>query len=520
MIFDKLFASHATPDSPRSLSSFLFGINAHRPAIATGQPFTDEVALTYSAVFCAVKVISETIAMLPWRVYREDGDRRELLAGSRLDVLLNRRPNDDVTAFTYREYLLACALLRGNGYAEIVRNGPGEAVALYPLSPDSVHPKRDDSGRVYYEHHNDDGTTTPLAARDVFHLRGPTKDGLSGWAIIALARESWALGLAGEQFASGFFGNGGIPGTVIQQTDNTIDMDQDAARNLLESFDRRHKGPTKAGKTALLEAGFEIKTIGIPQKDAQFIESRKFQVSEVARWFRLPPHKIGDMEAATFSNIEQQSIDFVTDAILPWVTRLEQEANFKLINDPAEITKINVNGLLRGDSAARSEFYNKMWQLGAMSTNDIRRLEDMNPIGPAGDQHFVMLNMQTLEQAAVGESGDTSAEARAVLLDAHQRNYSKELRAAERAYEKDHGGMDTFYAKHLPQMVDMLLPATRVIASQLGVDMTLVPGLVHAHCRESCERSLIDYANGNWHDWEQRAATSTDALIERLCNAK
>lgn len=520
-MLDKILGARQTPTDRPAQSWFLpMGSTA-------GIHMDEETALTYSAVFSAVKVISETVSILPWRVFMErrgDNGRviREIQPESRLDTILHRRPNPEMTAFQFREFLWSCALLWGNGYAEIERNVTGEVVNLWPIHPKRVEPERVD-GALVYRVRSDTGEQTDIPARQMFHLRGPTKDGITGRSMISLARESWGLGIAQEQFASGFFGNGGTPSMVIQQGESAPELGAEGAQNMLESFDRRHKGTKNAGKTAYLERGFEIKTVGVPQKDAQFIEGRKFQTSEVARWFRLPPHKIGDMEAATYSNIEQQAIDFVTDSIQPWIERGEQEANAKLVRQDNTITKMNVNGLLRGDSAARAEYYTKLRDLGVFSINEIRDLEDMNPIDN-GDLRLVPLNMVSVDRAeqegGTAQQSDPPAAIRGVLVDAHERMLAKEQRAAERAHSQ---GKDMtewaqeFYSRHAQQMRDALMPGAEALGEVTGAQ---VARHIDAHIEQRVESAKRDIVNGAFEHWEQQAGTLTDNLIERIVRSE
>lgn len=479
----------------------------------------EDTALTFAAVFAATKAISETLAMLPWRVFAEDGERRTLQAGTNLDRVLHRRPNEDMTAFQFKEFQVACALLWGNGYAEIERSNAQEIIGLHPIHPNRVTPTRDDQDRLVYEVSDEMGGTTTIPARQMYHLRGPTRDGVVGRSVISLARESWGLGIASDQFASAFMGNGGTPSFVIRATEGAPEMNAEGAQNLLASFDRRHKGAKNAGKSAYLEKGFEIETVGVPQKDAQFIEQRKHSVVDVARWFRIPPHKIQSMEDATFSNIEQQAIEFVTDSIQPWAERMEQEADAKLVDNPRWITKMNLNGLMRGDSAARSEFYRTMFNIGVFSPNDIRRLEDENPV-PGGDIRLVPLNMVSLERAAQEGSTDPAAAMREVLIEAHERMITKECRAVERASGKDKA-LDEwaaeFYDRHAAQMRDALLPGARALASIVGADEA--DRHVDAHVEQHVEAARRDVVDERWAVWPDCVTPRADALIQRIVGA-
>lgn len=358
-------------------------------------PIPDEQgALQVSAVWSAVRLIAESIAALPWQLFERDGTARNVLDGHNTTLLLNRAPNAEMSAFDARAMLTTSALLRGNGYAEIERDLRGQPVALWPIMPDRVKPHRNrDTGAIVYVVDRRD----EVPARDMYHLKGPTLNGLTGLSVIEQARFSIATGRAADQFAHGFFENGTHVGAVLK-VPGTLKTD---GRENLENSLKRYRGANNRGKALILEQGVEYMAIGIPPEDAQFIEQRRFNVSEIARWFRVPPHKIGDLEKATFSNIEQQAREFVDDALLPWCARLEQEADRKLLGAkqrPRLFSRINLRGLLRGDSQAQANFFKQMFDMGVYSQNDIRQLLDENPI-PEGDHRFVQLNLQTVEQA-------------------------------------------------------------------------------------------------------------------------
>lgn len=521
MLLDRLFAARSTSPGAQRYSLML-------PRKSTaGIVMSEERAMTYGPVFSAVKVITETVAMLPWRAYEVKGESRELQAGSKLDHLLHRQPNSEMTAFTFREYLTQCALLWGNGYAEIEFNMMGQPVALWPLHPSSVTVERTPAPwrqLVYKITPDDSGQSVYLPPARMFHLRGPTRDGIVGRSMISAARESWGLGIAAEQFGAAHFGNGGVPGLIIQETaESTKEMSPEAIANMLESFDRRHGGASRAGRSSYLEKDFKIEKVGMPHKDAQFIESRKFQVTEVARWFRLPPHKIGDMEKATYSNIEQQSIDFVMDSIYPWTQRLEQEADMKLHADPNIITKINLLGLLRGDSEMRAKFYKDLWGIGVHSINDVRRLEDMNPV-EGGDQRFVPLNMIPLEQASEGRVLDSPNAMRSVLNDAHARLIWKETQAATRAIDQGKDmqrWVQSFYPQHKLQLIEALRPGCEAVAEMLIITEEAIESSLETHCQEFVEASMRDIAaEASLSKWEYRATAATDQLLQRLAGAK
>lgn len=491
-----------------------------RPS-AAGVVVTEDVALTYSAFWAGVKVLSEDLAKLPWRLISHDGVRRTIQVGDPLDDLLHVKANDEMTAFTWRELMASCAITWGNGYSEIERDPRGRPVALWPLYPSVTRPIRSVAdGRLLYEVMQENGQPVRLEARDVFHLKGPTRDGLVGRSLLTVARESLGVALAAQKFAGDFFGNGAIPGLVIQEGDNSPEMSKEGAENMVRSFDRRHKG--QAGRTGYLERGFKIESVGIPQKDAQFLETRKHQNADVARWLRVPLHKIAELDRATFNNVEQMNIDYVTDGLQPWIERLEQEANWKLALDRKTATKIYVQGLLRGDTQARGEWYTKMRDLGAFSINDILELEDRNPIGPEGDLRLVPVNMMSIQRAAQGGGTDAASAMRSVLVDGHERMIRKEQRAAERAIEKQDAldaWAEPFYTRHETQMVDALIPGALAVAQLHGIDEDWAAGAVATHVREHVEHSLRDLVAGRIDGWGARASAGADKLLGRLVAA-
>ena len=350
----------------------------------------EDKALSHAAVWACVRIISETIASLPWRVHQRTATGSEI-QDSVLDYLLHVEASPEMSAFHLRETLLANALLWGNGYAEIERTNRGEPVNLWLHAPDKLTPDRMRDGSLWYVQ---DGAPV-LAAADVFHLKGLGFDGLSGYSVVQNAARSIGIALAQDTVAAATFANGASPGGVITQKDGKA-LSKDAVENLLKVWEDRFKGPNNGAKVGYLDAGMEFTPMDLPLADAQFLESRKFQIAEIARWFRVPPHKLADLERATFSNIEHQALEFVTDTLVPWVRRLETEAQIKLIgrnNRAGRVyTRINLAGLLRGDLTSRYQAYATGRQWGWLSANDIRALEDMNRI-PGGDDYWAPVNM-------------------------------------------------------------------------------------------------------------------------------
>lgn len=367
----------------------------------SGVIVNEETALQYGAVFACVRVIAEDIAGLPWHVLRrrQDGGKDEIFDHP-VDWLLDVQANPETPAFQFRETLLAHALTWGNGYAEIERDALGRPVWLWQITPDRVTPMRDEQGNVVYEVSNYDRSATYLPAQDVFHLRGLGFDGLVGYSVIRMAARAIGIGISQEENAGEFFANDSTPGGVLKHPGT---LSEKAKNSLMTSWERRHKGPENVRRVAVLEEGMAYEQVGLPPGDAQLIESRQFQPEEIARWFRVAPHKIQHLLRSTNNNIEHQSLEHVNDTLMPWVRRLELEADIKLfgpINRVTRlITKMSVDSRLRGDSTARVNYITKLLSWGVLNINEAREIEGYNPVTD-GDTHFVAVNMQRLEDAA------------------------------------------------------------------------------------------------------------------------
>jgi HK97 family phage portal protein len=363
------------------------------PRKAAGMHVDEHTALTLSPVWACVKVISETIATLPWHVYERDGRARNQMPGNPADWILSIQANPEMTAFQMRRFLVASALLWGNGYAEIQRDVAGRPLWLWPITPDRVTPERDAEGSLVFKVVGDHGDYVYLSSDEMFHLPGMGYDGVTGYSVVAMAARSIGVGLASEEFAASFFANGTHPAGILT-TDGALNTEQQ--KQLKESWDEKYGGgPKGAQKTAVLFGGLKWQALTMPLHEAQFLESRKYSVRDICRWFRVPPHKIADLDNATFTNIEHQAIEFVTDGLVPWITLLEQIANIKLIGRNMRgrvYTKINVNALLRGDFATRSAAYAQGRLNGWYSANDIREMEDLNPVD-GGDEYLVQSQM-------------------------------------------------------------------------------------------------------------------------------
>ncbi|MEZ4714293.1 MAG: phage portal protein [Caldilineaceae bacterium] len=381
-----LFEQRAHPKSNHSWSYF-----GNWGETAAGVYVNEESALTLSAVFACVRVLAEGVAMLPLITYRRNGEVKERASDHPLYRLLKEQPNPEMTSFEFRETLIGHAATWGNGYAEIEWNRAGRPVALWPLRPDRMRVERR-AGQLRYDYTLPNGQAQTLQWYQVHHLRGLSGNGVTGYSVIRMAMQGIGLGLAAEEHGARFYGNGARPGGVLEHPGRLSDL---AFKRLQDSWNAEHQGLSNAHRMKILEEGLKYTAIGIPPEEAQFIETRKFQVSDIARWFRVPPHMIGDMEGATFSNIEEQGLEFVTYTLAPWLVRSEQALTRDLLTDAEQQTifiEYLVAGLLRGDIQSRYNAYSIGRQNGWLSANDIRRMENMNPID-GGEVYLVPLNM-------------------------------------------------------------------------------------------------------------------------------
>ncbi len=361
---------------------------------ASGKHVNETLALSYSAVYACVRVIAETIASLPWIVYRRlpDGGK-ERAVSHRLYSILHDAPNPEMTRVEFVETIVGHLELWGNAYAEIESDGSGRVTALWPLRPDrmTVLEPTSERGRMYV-YALADGSQTALTPGKILHFRGLGGDGRFGYSPIRLAREAIGLGLAAEEFGARFFANDSRPGGVLQHPGR---LSESAAKRLKESWEDLHRSLTNKHRVAILEEGITWQSIGIPPEDAQFLETRKFQTEEIARIFRVPLHKIQNLDRATFSNIEHQAIEFVVDTVRPRCVRLEQRVNQQLFSDTFRQTHFSeflLDGLLRGDIKSRYEAYQSARYAGWMTTNEIRERENLNPID-GGDALWMPVNM-------------------------------------------------------------------------------------------------------------------------------
>ena len=407
-IFSGLFKSRDKPTDSTAGSRYTFYMGNS----SSGKVVTERSAMQMTAVYSCVRILAEAIAGLPIHLYRykPDGGKEKALDHP-LYLLLHDEPNPEMSSFVFRETLMTHLLLWGNAYAQIIRNGRGEVIALYPLMPNKMTVDRDTNGRLYYQYQRSgdeaikqDGTVI-LQPSDVLHIPGLGFDGLVGYSPIAMAKNAIGLAIATEEYGSKFFANGAAPSGVLEHPGTIKDPSK-----VRDAWMSQFGGSSNSGKVAVLEEGMKYTPISISPEQAQFLETRKFQIDEIARIFRVPPHMVGDLEKSSFSNIEQQSLEFVKYTLDPWVIRWEQSIQRTLLT-PAEkknyFVKFNVEGLLRGDYQSRMNGYATARQNGWMSANDIRELENLDRISAedGGDLYLINGNMLPLSRA--GAFADT-----------------------------------------------------------------------------------------------------------------
>ena len=398
--FNGLFRSRDKPTNRTAGSGYSFFMGGS----AAGKTVTERSAMQMTAVYACVRILSEAVAGLPLQVYKYNADGgKEKALDHPLYLLLHDEPNPEMSSFVFRETLMTHLLLWGNAYAQIIRNGKGEVVALYPLMANKMRVDRDDKGQLYYSYNRStdealtDTGTVILSPRDVLHIPGLGFDGLVGYSPIAMAKNAIGLAIAAEEYGSKFYANGAAPSGVLEHP-GTI---KDPSR-VRESWQSTFGGSGNSNKVAVLEEGMKYTPISISPNEAQFLETRKFQINEIARIFRVPPHMVGDLEKSSFSNIEQQSLEFVKYTLDPWVIRWEQSIQRTLFTQEEKkqyFVKFNVEGLLRGDYQSRMQGYATARQNGWMSANDIRELENLDriPEEAGGDLYLVNGNMLPLE---------------------------------------------------------------------------------------------------------------------------
>ena len=413
-LFSGLFRSRDKPKNSTAGSTYAFYMGGS----TSGKRVTEQTAMQMTAVYSCVRILSEAVAGLPLHLYKyNDKGGKEKAIDHPLYRLLHDEPKPEMTSFIFRETLMTHLLLWGNAYSQIIRNGKGEIVALYPLMPNKMKVDRDEKGVLYYEYtHSTDeadtmkNTTVRLSSYDVLHIPGLGFDGLVGYSPIAMAKNAIGMAIACEEYGAKFFANGAAPSGVLEHPGVIKDP-----QRVRDSWQSTYGGTANAHRVAVLEEGMKYTPISISPEQAQFLETRKFQINEIARIFRVPPHMVGDLEKSSFSNIEQQSLEFVKYTLDPWVIRWEQALSRALFTEEEKTSmfiKFNLEGLLRGDYVSRMSGYATARQNGWMSANDIRELEnlDLIPDEQGGNLYLINGSMLPLKNAGAFANKDINQE--------------------------------------------------------------------------------------------------------------
>lgn len=393
----------------------------------TGIVVTEHTAMQLSAVWSAVRLLSKAVAMLPLMVYKRlPKQGKERATNHSLYDILHTQPNNYQTPLEFKELMQANLLLRGNGYAEIVPSG-GKAVAeLIPRHPDRIRPFWAPDGRRAYDYQPLDGPARVILQDEMFHLVGFSFDGLKGIGPIEYNRRTIGVPMAAEKYGARFFKNDGHPGVILEHPGK---LSEDARQNLREEWEERHMGVSKSHRPTILQEGMELKELTVKPEDAQFLQTRKFGVTDIARIFEVPPHMIADLEKATFSNIVEMSLEFVIYSLGPWLVRWEEAVKRDLLTSNDKKTyfaEFLVDALLRGNIKDRYAAYSTARQWGWMSVNDIRSRENMNPVD-GGDTYLVPLNMVPAKQNRTMWENNSSELLQAILKSAVTENQNGQL---------------------------------------------------------------------------------------------
>ena len=386
--------------------AFLSGQDIMTVLSRAGVSIDENEAIKVAAVYACVNLISNHVGTISTHLFKKKGRGKERAEQHSLYDLLRWQPNTEMTAMDFKKVMQAYRELWGNAYAEIQKNRRGDIVGLWPLPPEAVEKKRTESGKLYYTVRTPDNKEVFLPQESIFHIRG-LGNGVVGCRFIELARGAISLAMATEEYGSKFFENGAAASGIVEYEEKLSD---EAFERFKKDFTAGYAGLSNAHRVLFLEQGNKFHQLTIPNDNAQFIESRKFQIEEIARMFGVPLHKIAMLDKSSFNNIEHQAIEYVQDCLEPRCAQWEQEARRVLLT-PTErrimFVKFNLAKLMRGDSKTRAEYYNTMRQNGVMSANDIREGEDMDPIpeDKGGDEYLVNGNMIPITTAMKGGGG-------------------------------------------------------------------------------------------------------------------
>lgn len=466
--------SNATLKEPEWWRQSLFAKQS-----VSGVSVTIDSALQQAAVFACVRILSEGVASLPLKLYKRNPDgSKELALDHPLYNILHSMPNSEQTAFDLREFQMVSLGIRGNAYSQILRDGRGRVGEILPLDSQYMHLDRNAAGKLVFNY-DEIGNSRTFQSRDIWRIAATGTNGVTGLSPIALARESIGLSIATERHGGSLFKNGA---QVPQVLENPGELSDEAFERLKQQINEKHAGVDNAHKMMILEGGAKLAAVGMTNEDSQFLQSRKFQIAEIARWYRVPLHMLNELDKATFSNIEHQSLEFVIHTLRPWLTRIEQTINRDLLL-PSErgiyFAEHSVTALLRGDTKTRYEAYGKGIVDGWLSRNEARNFENMNPIDGL-DEYLVPLNM-----AAASDIGND---------DAINDIVHREIRAASsESVTKDAKAMAKwakgFYNRHLNKA-----------SERLGVNPDQLSGYADMRIKQLAESEDLTQTINSWRE--------------------
>lgn len=460
----------------------------------SGVTVNTENAMEIGAVYACVRILSETISSLPIHVYQAVNGERRMASDHPLNAVLGSVSNSDMTAMELRELVMSSLCLHGNAYCYVQRDIRRQVVSLWPLQPEHMNIMRNEDGTLSYvwAYKN---VSRMFTQDQIWRVCGLGKDGIVGLSPVSLAKEAMGISVSAEKSAARLFSNGQQTSMALEFDDQLTDEQVEVLR---KQWSENYSGSANAHKPIILESGMKAKSIGMTADDAQFLESRKWQIAEIARWFRVPLHMLNELDRATFSNIEHQSIEFVQHTIRPWLVRLEQTISRDLLTprerEQGYFVSHSVEGLLRGDTASRYEAYGKAIQDGWMNRNEVRRLENLNP-AEGLDEYLTPLNMQN---ANAEPAQDNSAPSNRIadLANAENRTLAKELTRSPTSEEFAAWAVDYYrrqeaklseslgcdangYAqKRLARMADAREPIDAVTAATKHTEAD-IEGLIH-----------------------------------------
>lgn len=491
-----------------------------------GAQVNQATALTSSAVWSAVRHISEGVSSLPLILYKKGYDGARTCADWHpLYRILKDRANPEMSSMIFREVLMGHVLTWGNGYAEIERDpDTGRVIALWPLRPDIMEPVRDKNGDLFYRY----GSLIFLP-EEIFHLKGLGYDGIKGYSVVAQARDSIGLSMALENFGSTFFGNGAKPAGVISVPGK---LSAEALQNMRKSWEDMHSSQRNAHRIAILQNGVTFQSIGTDPDDSQWLVSRGFQIQEIARWFKIPSSKLGDNSNKTYSSLEQDNLAFLQETLRPWMIRWEQEIQMKLICDMDQLyAEHNSDALLRGDSAGRASFYASALSWGWLSRNEVRALENLPPF-EGGDSFMSPKNMDpTFGPGQTPEAVDQSQTLGQIPFDdtplppaipASQQNsfgFSKLLEAARKQIRK----IEATHLSRISGKPGDFIPALEKFleAHQERVQIILEPVMEFIQPEKGGGvRAAADHCEKLKTEWLDLAGSATPKTLKPLADAK